>query len=70
MQWYIMYRQRDQAILRKHTDLGGKERIKARGIKQQNGHIYEHRFKKSKDKIMLCKNNLLHTLSMLLSDWL
>lgn len=40
-----MYRQRDQAVLRKHTDLGGEERIKAREIKQQNGHIYEHHLK-------------------------
>lgn len=37
-----MCRQRDQAVLRKCADLRGGERIKAREIKQQNGHIYEH----------------------------
>lgn len=45
-----MYRQRDQAILRKNTGLRGEERIKAKEIKQQNGYIYEHNLKNVKVK--------------------
>jgi len=48
MQWYIIYWQRDQIVLRKHTDLRDEERIQAREINQQNDHIYEHHLKNVK----------------------
>lgn len=39
---------RDQGTLQKHTDLRAEERIKAREMKQQKKHTYEHNFESVK----------------------